>query len=144
MPNWTDNTVEIWGSSEVLNKLKDLFGSEESVFDFQKIIPMPANIFRGNLGEKERKEHGENNWYDWGRANWGTKWNSVESKLVEIPEQDLIVYSFLTAWDAPRPLAQFIYDNHLNEVDWCNWYCTHEFEENTELLIGDKEEFFGT
>ena len=135
MPNWTWNTVEIWGSSEVLNKLKDLFGSEESVFDFEKVIPLPSNVTGDSV-----------------YATWGTRFNACEAKLAEFPLEDCIVYSFNTAWDAPRVLAQFIYDNHLNEADWCNWYCTHEEDCNdhgyddppVELLIGDKEEFFVT
>lgn len=135
MPNWTWNTVEIWGSSEVLNNLKDLFGSEESVFDFEKVIPLPSIVTGDSV-----------------RDAWGTRFNASEAELIEFPLEDCIVYKFNTAWDAPRVVAQFIYDNHLNEADWCNWYCLHEEDCNdqgydkapVELLIGDKEDFFAT
>ena len=63
--------------------------------DFNKVIPQPENIFRGNLGRKEEEmcqKEGIPNWYDWNIANWGTKWNS--SNCHNNGEE----YVFLTAW----------------------------------------------
>lgn len=64
--------------------------------NFEKIIPPPENIFRGNLGEKERiqcEKEGRPNWYDWNYENWGTKWNSYACE-----KEKLNVYTFETAW----------------------------------------------
>lgn len=74
----------------------------EGTFDFNKIVPMPEDIFRGPLGEKERKMYGENNWYDWSRRNWGTKWNSYDGEWYWDGEGRSI--QFNTAWSAPEPI----------------------------------------
>lgn len=39
------------------------------------------------------------NWYDWNRANWGTKWNGYSFK-----ELDNTTIVFETAWNAPHPV----------------------------------------
>lgn len=53
MPNHITTRIKITGDPEavkrVLNKIKnDEFGM--GTIDFEKIIPMPKNIFKGNLG----------------------------------------------------------------------------------------------
>lgn len=44
MPNWTTNTVTITGTKPVLEKVKELLKSENTVFDFDKIKPMPKSL----------------------------------------------------------------------------------------------------
>lgn len=86
--------------------------------DFEKIIPPPKNIFRGDLGEAERvmcDNEGRPNWYDWNRENWGTKWNCYNCK-----KQDDNIYTFETAWNGVpnliealskmMPKIEFIYE----------------------------------
>lgn len=72
----------------------------DRTFDFNKIVPMPEDIFRGPLGEKEREMYGENNWYDWSRRNWGTKWNSYDGEWYE----EGTSIQFNTAWSTPEPV----------------------------------------
>ncbi len=123
MPNHVISTVEILGDENTIKKLKEtvreVVGQEVFPLSFNRIIPMPTNIFRGNVGEKERQEHGANNWYDWRVENWGTKWNAYnqpEENDIEILESRnnsrdfiankgsiknnlvIIRYSFSTAW----------------------------------------------
>jgi hypothetical protein len=91
MPNWVTNVV---------HALKDdvdfaEFTDEEGNFTFEKIVPMPDDIFRGNLGQEERAKYGEKNWYDWSMEHWGTKWDASESNV-----QGNTVY-FETAWTCP-------------------------------------------
>lgn len=45
------------------------------------------------------KKTGFMNWYDWNIANWGTKWNAYETKVVT--EGSSTVITFDTAWSAP-------------------------------------------
>lgn len=106
MPNHITTRIKITGDPEavkrVLNKIKnDEFGI--GTIDFEKIIPMPKNIFKGNLGVRERELYGNNNWYDWSVANWGTKWNAYgfDPNTDYSKEKEL---KFLTAWSAPHPV----------------------------------------
>lgn len=106
MPNHITTRIKITGDPEavkrVLNKIKnDEFGM--GTIDFEKIIPMPKNIFKGNLGVRERELYGNNNWYDWSVANWGTKWNAYgfDPNTDYSKEKEL---NFLTAWSAPHPV----------------------------------------
>ncbi len=106
MPNHVTNRIKITGDPDtvkhILNKIKsDEFGV--GTVDFEKIIPMPENIFRGNLGLRERKLYGKNNWYDWSVANWGTKWNAYgfDPNIDYSKEKEI---RFLSAWSAPHPV----------------------------------------
>ena len=69
-------------------------------FDFNKVIPMPDDIYRGDLGPKEQKIYGKKNWYDWSCWNWGTKWNSYGNSF------DGHTLTFQTAWSAPHPVIK--------------------------------------
>ena len=76
-------------------------------FSLNSIVPQPANIFRGNLGQKEREQcelEGRPNWYDWNNNNWGTKWD-VNAEFTEISD-DEIEYSFDSAWAPPVPVIR--------------------------------------
>ena len=64
MPNWTSNSVLFVGKEKQLKTLQTMLKSKDNEFDFNNIIPMPKNIFRGNLGKEEEEKYGKNNWYD--------------------------------------------------------------------------------
>lgn len=110
MPNHVRNIITIKNAdSETMLKIRaalvskytDAYeGTEKECFDFNKLIPMPEYIFRGNLGQEEREKYGKNNWYDWSCDNWGTKWNSYDCCISE----DGSTYEFSTAWDIPKPI----------------------------------------
>lgn len=71
----TFNDAPIERLNQILEAIKN---DEEGVgtIDFNKIIPMPDNVFKGDIGHNEREEYGENNWMDWSTRNWGSKWNA--------------------------------------------------------------------
>ena len=94
MPNYVKNIIH------ALNEDVDFseFTDEKGNFTFQKVIPMPENIYRGDLGEKERALYGANNWYDWSIRHWGTKWDACDSSV------DGRTASFCTAWSCPEPV----------------------------------------
>lgn len=69
--------------------------------DFNKVIPMPEHIFRGNLGMAEREKYGKDNWYDWSIAHWGTKWNSYGYDGAYTPQDFDEHIEFQTAWSRP-------------------------------------------
>lgn len=66
--------------------------------DFNKVIPQPENIFKGDLciSDEERfKSQGIPTWYSWNIENWGTKWSGYRF----VKESDN-VYLFDTAWSS--------------------------------------------
>ena len=98
MPNYCNNYLSIEGNADTKKAVMEFVQSAESPFDFEKIVPMPDHIYRGSVGEKEKKIYGDNNWYDWSIKNWGTKWNSVDAESLDDEIQ------FLTAWSPCNPV----------------------------------------
>ena len=115
--------------------------SDENDFDFNNIIPMPKNIFRGNLGREEEEKYGKNNWYDWSIENWGTKWNSVGTR-VELKDGSLY-YTFDTAWDCPREIVNALMRMRktiLKDIK-ISWECIHEDGYEEETIIDIEEDY---
>lgn len=54
----------------------------------------------GNQAYQNIQKYGCPTWYEWRIRNWGTKWNASNA---EIAERQL---SFLTAWNAPKPILE--------------------------------------
>ena len=111
MPNWTTNYVTLRHFST--KKIKAL--KEELKKDDPKILnhlrPQPDNIFRGNLGDKEREEcikKGIPNWYDWNCENWGTKWDSCNVEFMD-ETANTVDIQFETAWSPPIQWFNYIY-----------------------------------
>ena len=52
MPNYTRNELIVTGKTEDVARFVEHVGQ---TMDFEKIIPPPANMFRGDLGEKETR-----------------------------------------------------------------------------------------
>lgn len=44
MPNWTHNIITISGSKDNLDAIKALLESDKTVFDFDRIVPMPKSL----------------------------------------------------------------------------------------------------
>ena len=141
MPNWTANNVLFVGKRKQLETLKDMLKSNENDFDFNNIVPMPKNIFRGNLGREEEEKYGKNNWYDWSIANWGTKWNSVGTR-VELKDGSLY-YTFDTAWDCPREIVNALMrmkKTILKDIK-ISWECIHEDGYEEETIVDIEEDY---
>lgn len=140
MPNYCHNALFIDGNPETTKQILEVIKSEDNPFDFDKIIPMPDYIYRGNLSDKERKLYGKNNWHDWSNENWGTKWNSVRAYV-----KDNIIY-FDTAWSPCRPVIAALakkYPTMRFEYSFYEIMCGFqgtEIYENGELTSYDYEE----
>lgn len=98
--------------------------------DFNKIIPMPEHIFRGNLGSEELEKYGTDNWYDWSISNWGTKWNSYEPA----PFDGGDTIEFFTAWSAPHPILEQLSKQFPDVLLYHRW-CDEDFGYN----VGERE-----
>ncbi|MFA6730482.1 MAG: hypothetical protein WC152_00790 [Candidatus Izemoplasmatales bacterium] len=149
MPNHITNIITINGVSkertaEILAAIRsDEDGLQRNSLDFNKIIPMPENIFRGNLGKAEKELYGKNNWYDWSVRNWGSKWNSYGYDSPAFHNADNEI-EFLTAWSRVDPImerlsqifpdAEFFYQwadedigSNVGQQTWQNGEITDEF-----------------
>ena len=152
MPNWTSNEVRFKSrinSQKQLDKLKKrLEGKEEgdlNKFDFNRIIKMPTALINtkalvdrtNNKAKRMLKKYGAKDWYDWRNKNWGTKWNSVDTEIIQ-DEREGLTYTFVTAWDCPREVVfklQCILDEELPFISIQSWDCIHEDGQEEEQLI---------
>lgn len=139
MPNWTSNKIVICDDRDnVLEKIKGANGP----IDFNTIIPMPDDIYRGDLGKEEWEKYGEKNWYDWSIENWGTKWNACNG----VRCGDTIYFD--TAWSGVESLIQRLSLECPNtEIHyWTAQEDPSEYAANMTFLNGDRiqyEECFG-
>ena len=54
--------------------------------------------------EAQTRATGFRSWEDWTRENWGTKCNAYKSEVW--CSKDKVLFSFLTAWSPPDPVAE--------------------------------------
>ena len=163
MPNWTSNEVRFKSrinSKKQLSKLKkrlrgveylvELASGEKTKewndFDFNKISKMPKALKNTTSptqegdekkAEQRLKKYGAENWYDWACHNWGTKWNSCHTEIIE-DERDGLTYTFDTAWDCPREVVdklQEILDEEFPFISIESWGCVHEDGQVFEQII---------
>ena len=142
MPNYCFNFLAINGSTDECKQIFEFVKSDTNDFDFNKIIPMPDNIYRGGLGDKEREIYGENNWHDWSLKNWGTKWNS---DVVGVSDDEVICE---TAWGPSIPViealakifptVEFTYTYY--EIG--NAFCGKRVYENAELVFSYDGDYY--
>ena len=134
MPNHIYNVVRFDCEEDRLQEIlgaiqHDHFGPGS--IDFNKLIPMPDDVYQGNLGAKEMKEYpGTKNWYGWSVENWGTKWNAYDFE--NLPKiKDGIVFN--TAWSSVPAIVQKISERFPDvgiEYAWAD----EDFGSNTGLL----------
>lgn len=80
MPNYTENYAS-FKTPEDFEKFKKVASSDDCIFDFEKILPTPADLQDDEL-------------QNWHTANWGTKW-PIDPFDINIGRDG---FSFLTAW----------------------------------------------
>jgi hypothetical protein len=107
MPNWCCNYLKVTGPKKALDAFKATLntkGADGNVceFSYAQTVPPPANLFRGDLGEKEREEckaRGIPTWYDWNCENYGVKWDACEVSLDVSPKA--VEVNFDSPWGPP-------------------------------------------
>lgn len=106
MPNWCNNSITISGQTETVKNLWEAANQEGGGL-LSAMYPQPKDMFRGSLGEKERRDceaKGIDNWYDWQSSNWGTKWD-VDTEGLEFEDHGdgtaSITGWFDSAWAPP-------------------------------------------
>jgi len=116
MPNWCNNTLEVWGDKEQIKEFKKKGRvsrkDDKTDLSLDRFVPIPKEL-KGTTAPSKKtdrrliKKYGADNWYDWRLNNWGTKWD-VDAELVNenIPRskkynEGFLVYVFDSAWSPP-------------------------------------------
>jgi hypothetical protein len=129
MPNYIKNLLVIRSEkvNEFLDKIKSTKHNDVPV-DFEKIIEPPLNMFRGNLSSADEARCKEQNiptWLDWQKANWGTKWNAMESNIL-FKSDKIVAITFDTAWTTPKPIINWIFDYFTSKSDEVSFFTACE------------------
>jgi len=109
MPHDITNIVTLNAEAEQLDLILRAIQADKhgiGSIDFNKIIPMPEGVYRGDLDHQTRALYGENNWYDWSENHWGTKWGAYGFDDVQQRRTSENKIVFLTANGAPAPVIQ--------------------------------------
>lgn len=94
-------------SKEARAKVLELIGGPECEIDFETLLPLPLNVWRGSVGIRHEEAFQKaNTGLDWCRENWGTKWNAYGldegGKYRSIFQtEEALVLTFQTAWRTP-------------------------------------------
>lgn len=126
MPNWCSNQIEFDFTEanpetrEMLKKVSDTYNKDGSFGLFESFFPVPTDLkvdHQWPVTEamiENQKKYGYESWYEWCKANWGTKWDTSDIFL-EISENK-ISGSFQTAWSPPIGFYQFLEENGVKIV----------------------------
>jgi len=113
MPNWCNNTVEIYHDDPaMIERVRTAFNDGRLLDEF---IPVPKDlhIVAGSVGDPDEQKklledtarnlatHGYGNWYDFCVNEWGTKWDIGADGN---PAQDIpggLMLGFESAWAPP-------------------------------------------
>lgn len=109
MPNHVLNELIFRGVQDAdADRILAQIVNDEGKVDFERLVPMPLNMWWGNVGSQHEKAFG-NTSLDWARQNWGTKWNAYESEPVE-RVNDVLAIRFQTAWSPPYPWLAAVFN----------------------------------
>jgi hypothetical protein len=156
MPNWITNILTINADEKMVEKILSEIKSDESKFDFNKIVPQPdelegttapARIISDEeyaedsskgitkaMSDELISKYGYNNWYDWRYEHWGTKWNADE---VYISDNEI---TFNTAWCNPQPLLVAL-SRKYPDIQFNIGFADEDFGHNTgTYILKDGEE----
>jgi hypothetical protein len=127
MPNWCYNSLCVSGNKEILadfvsktlvpcNMSSEEEYDESHRFTFNILHPLPKALqgttsplrklegeddtqYKDRMAENVRL-YGAEDWYDWNRYNWGTKWDAKDTIVEQLDETNFNV-RFNTAWSPP-------------------------------------------
>lgn len=101
MPNYVTNRLRC--HKDNWDELCNLLLNEEGNVDFDRVIPCPDSVYRGEIRFGEPCPEGyDETWYSWNPQQWGTKWNATWTEIHE----DECEVEFITAWNFPAPVME--------------------------------------
>ena len=125
--NHVANTLIVGGDRERIVELFETFKNDDygvGTIDFKKIIPVPENIYDGDLDQIILEECGKNNWYDWRNENWGTPsnaWGYSDDYCFKYKPGRRQRILFYTAWRPPIPIVEKLAELYPNldfSIQW--------------------------
>lgn len=134
MPTHVTNLISFGTDEAALSDFRKMLelvradGGYLGSVDFNKVIPMPKNIYQGDLGRREIEKYGKNNWYDWSCDHWGTKWNAYGCIRADKNADTL---RFCTAWSAVPKIVKLISERFPDRQLIYQWA-----DENTGYNVG--------
>lgn len=123
MPEWVINHVSVTGEESYVDSLVHAVAnhSQDLVFDFNRIIPMPSWVH-----EKPWKGPYRQDPFDWRERHWGTSRNA---DLIHWKRDlDIAEYTFHTAWIPPDKVAREL--RELFPALQITWSCTFPGKSN--------------
>lgn len=125
MPNWCENVMVVSGSEEELDRFQEFIRSDESEFDFNKVIPEPGwnwEPLPGGVGQicKEEREFDVSNVYG----------------AEQFMRQDAVLDEVLGKEPVPIDLTKV-------KLDWYNWRLLHwgtKWSPDKDFIVVSREE----
>lgn len=144
MPNWvktkikfTDITDEQFDAIVAKYCTEGEYGA--TTLDFEKLIPMPTGVFRGNLSQEDRAKYpGDLNWYDWSIKYWGTKWNASWGEVNRTRHE----LRYQTAWDYAEPPVQELADRLTADGVLAGSAVMEVYAVNEDIACGAKYQYY--
>ena len=127
MPNHITNELVFKDvDQDTQKRLLEKICNEQGEVDFNVLVPMPLNIWQGNVGRVHERTFQQNG-LDWSRKNWGTKWNAYSQKVTQT--DNTLIIQFDTAWKPPYPwlAAVFNFFKVSFEHRWQDEGCTEGY-----------------
>lgn len=118
MPNHTYNTIIATGTPEALEAFTSKAKHEDREFSYWSFVTPPQEALdSGEYWETngfvkgERKGDTPNNWYNFNRREWGTKWDTYDL-YAERQSDTKWRASFSSAWSPPVPVFEAMVEQH--------------------------------
>jgi hypothetical protein len=131
----------------------DAIRSEESLFDFEKLVPMPSEVKESEKSFEYSR--GVPLWYTWSLEHWGTKCGACDPAFEEVEETKtgriLNGLSFWTANSPPEPIFALLaekFPEHEIEVlttlhDGNYWHFTYTLKKGRLIRVEEECRCFG-
>jgi hypothetical protein len=106
MPNWCNNTVELFHEDPAMIKRAEVAFNDGKLLN--EFIPLPAELQDTTAPVREVsatteeliEKYGAADWYSWCVGNWGTKWD-ISPYGCEISDDGVLIGSFDSPWGPP-------------------------------------------
>lgn len=111
MPNWVYTNLTVAGTPENLAKFAEKASQPYQVAPDWERHEQAFSFW--NFKKPDDLDHYVNDWYDWNRENWGTKWDAHESDVDTTQlAQGVLYYNFCTAWAVAEEVFTEIVRQH--------------------------------